>query len=359
MILREKRYWLFSLSLLLFTILSKVFFLNGSVYSLDYGLFHPDGMLYSFKALSYLGYSETNAGSEVSRFYLVNAVGNPVISPESLYFANNSNWAIFQLRILYPFLSIPFVYIFGLWGMLVVPALSFVLLWVFVSVKLKDRLILAVVTLLIFSASTTISRWMFSDISDPLLVALMTIYVWVHPRLNQLSRVKNLLFTSTFILATGLTRFSLLLWLGVGLYYALKRNFFMSAGIAAISSMIFLPTLFVSFTGAILPSHADAPWYEKLVLLPFQLVKMHFVEFGQLFVLDRIFFCGVCLVIWLALRNLKNDSSWLLLVVFSALVLTAGINGVLGVNFRYHLPVLPFLISFLGNYNGDLLRLNK
>jgi hypothetical protein len=359
MISREQRYWLFSGSLLLLTILSKIFFLNGSVYSLDYGLFHPDGMLYSFQALSYLGHSEAYAGSEISRFYLDNAVGNPVIAPESLYFANNSNWAIFQLRVLYPFLSVPFVFIFGLWGMLVIPVLSFVLLWFFVSVKLKDRFALAVVTLLILSASTTISRWMFSNISDPLLVALLTVYLWVLPKLDQQSRIKNLIFTSLFILATGLTRFSLLLWFGVALYYLLKRNFFMSAGIVAVAFISFIPTLLVNFGGAILPSHAGAPWYEKLALLPVQLVKMHFVEFGQLFVLDRIFFVGLCFVIWLALCNFRNDSSWLLLIVFCALALTAGINGVLGVNFRYHLPILPFLIPFLGNYNGSLLKFKK
>jgi uncharacterized membrane protein len=64
-------------------------------------------------------------------------------------------------------------------------------------------------------------------------------------------------------------------------------------------------------------------------------------------------------VLWLAFSGFKNESSWLLLLVFVALVFTAGINGVLGVNFRYHLPILPFLVGYLSSYRGDFLTLRK
>jgi hypothetical protein len=359
MVSRESRYWFLSLSLLILTIIAKIFFLNGAVFDLDYGLFHPDGMLYSFKTLTYLGHSESAAGAEVSRFYLENAVGSPQISPESLFFSNNSNWQIFQLRILYPLLSTPFVYVFGLWGMLAIPVLCFVTFWLFVSVKLRNRYILAFVTLLILSTSSTISRWMFSNISDPLLVGLFTLYVWLQPKLNQLSKWANLILTSFFIVATGLTRFSLLIWCAIAVFYLFKRNYFLFFGIGAVSFLTFLPNLLVSFSGAILPAHANSPWYEKLLILPIQLVKMHFVEFGQLFILDRVFFFGLIFSLFLAVVNFRNETSWLLILVFLSLVLTAGINGVLGVNFRYHLPVLPFIVAYLANYLGDFRTLRK
>ena len=128
---QTKAYWAASLILLLVTIISKLYFLNGFSFGLDYGLFHPDGMLYSFKSLSVLGESQASAGKMVSDFYLTNSSSRGFISPESLYFENNSNWQIFNLRVLYPFLSAPFVYVFGLWGMLVVPVLSFSILWIF------------------------------------------------------------------------------------------------------------------------------------------------------------------------------------------------------------------------------------
>ena len=133
----------------------------------------------------------------------------------------------------------------------------------------------------------------------------------------------------------------------------------MFTGIGLVSILTFLPNLLVSFTGAILPAYAESPLYEKLIILPVQLAKMHFVEFGQLFVLDRMLFFGLCFVLWLAFSGFKNESSWLLLLVFVALVLTAGINGVLGVNFRYHLPILPFLVGYLSSYRGDFLTLRK
>lgn len=357
--LTRNQYWFFSISLLILTIISKIFFLNGEVLGLDYGLFHPDGMLYSFKTLTYLGHTEHFAGIEVSKFYLENAVGAPRISPESLYFASNSNWEIFQLRILYPLMSTPFVYVFGLWGMLVVPVISFVILWIFVTVEFSDRFILGVTALLMLSSSTTISRWMFSNISDPLLVSLLTAYVWLLPKLNRLPNRINLSITSLFIFATGFTRFSLLLWFGIAAFYLLKRNILLSSGVVAISFCAFLPNLFVRFSGAILPGFAESPWYKKLFILPFQIIKMHSVEFGQLFVLDRIFFFGFFIVLGIAIHNFKAESSQLLLLVSVALILTAGINGVLGVNFRYHLPILPFMVLCLKNYRGDFLTLRK
>lgn len=359
MVSKESRYWFLSLSLLILTIIAKIFFLNGAVFGLDYGLFHPDGMLYSFKTLTYLGYSESAAGAEVSRFYLENAVGSPQISPESLFFSNNSNWQIFQLRILYPLLSTPFVYLFGLWGMLAIPVLCFVTFWLFVSVKFRNRFILAFVTLLILSTSSTISRWMFSNISDPLLVGLFTLYVWLLPKLTQLSKWTSLAVTSLFIVATGLTRFSLLIWCAIAVFYLIKRNYLMFFGIGFVAFLNFLPNLMVSFSGAILPAHASSPWYEKLLILPIQLVKMHFVEFGQLFILDRIFFFGLIFSLFLAVVNFRSETTWLLILVFLSLVLTAGINGVLGVNFRYHLPVLPFIVAYLANYRGDFRTLRK
>jgi hypothetical protein len=356
---RQKRYWVFSISLLFLTIIAKIFFLAGSVFNLDYGLFHPDGMLYSFKALTFLGYSQNLAGSEVSRFYLDNAVGNPEIPPQSLFFENNSNWSVFQLRILYPFLSAPFVYFLGLWGMLVLPIASFVTLWSFATLKLRQNQNLGIVVLLVLSGSTTVSRWMFSNTSDPLLVGMFTIYIWLMPRLMSCSKFVFMLVTASFVIATGLTRFSLLLWFGIALYFLLVKDRITAIGMATFAVIAFLPNLFVNFSGAFLPTHGASTWYEKLIRFPLSLIRMQTVEVGQLFVLDRIFLVALCFVFWLALRNFRNPSSILLLIVTLSLILTASLNGVLGVNFRYHLPLLPFAIAFLAQFQDKLLKFSK
>ncbi len=356
---RQKTYWIFSISLLFLTITAKIFFLTGSVFNLDYGLFHPDGMLYAFKSLTLLGHSQNIAGSEVSRFYSDYAVGNPEIPPQSLFFENNSNWAIFQLRILYPLLSAPFVHFLGLWGMLVIPIVSFVTLWSFVTVRLRQNQNLAIVVLLILSSSTTVSRWMFSNTSDPLLVGLLTIYLWLLPRFMTASKFVLMLFTGSFVLATGLTRFSLLLWFGIALYFLLMKDLITATGVAAFAVITFLPNLFVNFSGAVLPTYGASPWNEKLIRFPLSLVKMHTVEAGQLFVLDRIFLLALCYVFWLALSNFKQPSSILLLAVTLSLILTAGLNGVIGVNFRYHLPLIPFAILLLSKFQDKLLKFSK
>lgn len=347
MITKENSYWMFSLSLLILTILAKFYFLTGFMFGLDYGLFHPDGMLYSFKTLTILGYSQGDAGLEVSKFYLQNAAGSPVIAPESLTFANNSNWAIFQLRVLYPILSVPFVAIFGLWGMLAVPIFSFMVLWIFTTKQLEKRIAWAILGLFVLSSSTTISRWMFANISDSLLVGLITLYIWALPRVNTASKFSWVSFHVFFISLTSLTRFSLLLWLAISIFYFTKRNIIKSFVIALLAFIFFIPNLFVSFSGAILPSHSESPLYIKILLYPYSILRMHAVEIGQLFVLDRALFFGLVITFYALFREIKTSAARMVLAVSLSLVLTAGLNGVLGVNFRYHLPLLPFLVSFL------------
>ena len=46
---------------------------NGLIYGLDFGLFHPDGKLYTFKTLTLLGKSELEAGALVSDWYSTHA----------------------------------------------------------------------------------------------------------------------------------------------------------------------------------------------------------------------------------------------------------------------------------------------
>ena len=359
MLTKQNIYWLFSIFLLTLTIVAKLYFLTGFVFGLDYGLFHPDGMLYSFKTLTILGYSQGDAGLEVSKFYLQNAAGGPVIAPESLTFANNSNWSIFQLRVLYPILSAPFVAVFGLWGMLVVPITSFVVLWFFTTQQMKNRMTVAIPVLIVLSSSTTISRWMFANICDPLLVGLITLYIWLLPRVLNSSKFSWFLFHVIFISSTSLTRFSLLLWVSISFFYLTKRQFYKSLSVALLGFTFFVPNLFVNFSGAILASHSTSPFYMKILLYPYSILRMHVVEIGQLFVLDRVLFFGLVITFYALFREIKTPAARKVLAITISLVLTAGLNGVLGVNFRYHLPLIPFLVSFLAGSQIRHLTLKK
>lgn len=347
-----------SFGLLIGTILAKVIYLNGSVLGLNYGLLHPDGMYYTFKTLTLMGNTQNEAGQLVSNFYNINAVGNPVVDPNGLHFGTGG-WEIYQLRLLYPLLSVPFVALFGLWGMLIIPIASFVSLWLFATYRLQRNLLLGSATLIILSASWTISRWMFANVSDALLVGLFVAYLFLIPRINRSTFVTFSLFHLLIIALTSMTRFVFLLWVAIAIAYVIQKQFRQALVVFLFALLGFLPNLFVDFYSAVTPGASDNSLLGKLVAFPITLLKMHFVEFGQLFVIDRVFFISLILLLGHSLLQIRTRSAQLLLLVFSSLVLTASINGVSGVNFRYHLPLVPFLIYYLSSNSIGEYRLKR
>jgi hypothetical protein len=356
---RNKRiYWLLSLALLIGTILAKVIYLNGSILGLDYGLFHPDGAYYSFKTLTVLGNSQDVAGQLVSNFYNIHAVGNPIIDPNSLHFTSGV-WETYQLRLLYPLLSVPFVALLGLWGMLVIPIVCFVSLWFFATYALRKNFRIGLVALLVLSSSLTVSRWMFANVTDALLVGLFVIYLLFLPKVNKSSFVTFSLFHFSVIALTSLTRFVFLLWVAIAIAYMLEKSLKKSFFILVFAFLGFLPNLFIDFYSAVTPDFRDDPLLSKLLAFPLTLLKMHIVEFGQLFVIDRVFFFALILLLGRSLFEIRKANAQLILLVTSALVLTASINGVLGVNFRFHLPLLPFLIYYLSSKSVGDFRLKR
>jgi hypothetical protein len=358
MIRNKQIYWLLSLGLLTGTILAKVIYLNGSILGLDYGLFHPDGAYYSFKTLTILGNSQDAAGQLVSNFYHIHAVGNPVIDPNSLHFPSGV-WETYQLRLLYPLLSVPFVALLDLWGMLAIPIICFVFLWFFATYTLRRNIPVGIIALLVLSSSWTISRWMFANITDALLVGLFVLYLLFLPRVNNSSFVTFSLFHFSLIALTSLTRFVFLLWVAIAIAYMLEKSLKKSFFILVFAFLGFLPNLFIDFYSAVTPNFRDDPLLSKLLAFPMTLLKMHFVEIGQLFVIDRVFFFALILLLGHSLFEIRKRNAQLILLVTSALVLTASINGVLGVNFRFHLPLLPFLIYYLSSNSVGGFRLKR
>ena len=47
---------------------------NGLILDLDFGLYHPDGALYTTRALDWSGYTETEAARIVSNWYNINSL---------------------------------------------------------------------------------------------------------------------------------------------------------------------------------------------------------------------------------------------------------------------------------------------
>jgi len=317
---------------------------------LTMGCFHPDGCLYTFRALLFAGYTEADAGQTVASWYDDHSFKAKYSGPE-LYFENNSFlWDQYMTRVMYPFLSTPFVMLFGVPGMLIVPSITYLvslLVSTRIAVKFGAPLVGWVIALLVTS-STSIARWMFANITDGLLLLFVSLFILL------ISGSKGLLLSKTklgilmvLISLSAITRFSALFWFGVALLFFLHKRYSSALLVFLTAVISHIPIFVRPFTGHVLPGHNDKSFGEKLFIYPLNLVRVTIFEFGQLFVLDRVLLLLIVLGFLISLRFLREIPSQLFLVSAVTLWITGSINGVLGVNFRYQLPLVPVLLYLL------------
>jgi hypothetical protein len=326
--------WIISLATKLHT--------HGLLYGFDFGLYHPDGTLYSFRTLTWLGKSQAEAGQEISKWYANHASKFVNVDPNTLFFDVNPGWEIYNLRYLYPLLSIPFVFFFGLSGMLVVPALSMLVLMlaVYEISKDYDKRSLGLLIAVFFSFSLTISRWMYVNTADSLLVAFFSVVVIVLSRRPEIQNFGVIICALIFL--TSFTRFAFLIWLAIGLVFIIQKSNRLGLMIMISSILAFLPTLFVNFAPSILANESSLPLGTKILQFPQSCLRVAFYEISQLVVLDKYLMAFLVLATLISLVNVKAKSSLFYLAALVSLWLTGAINGVVGVNFRYQLPLLIF-----------------
>jgi 4-amino-4-deoxy-L-arabinose transferase-like glycosyltransferase len=320
---------------------------NGLVYGLDYGLYHPDGTLYTFRTLTLLGRSEIEAGNLVSNWYAEHAFKMKYFEPSSLFFDTHPMWQIYKPKVLYPILSVPFVALLGIPGMLAVPALSMLILLIsviLIGFKLKNENF-AFLIALFFSITPVVSRWMYANITDGLLTAITCIFVI---SFLYIKKDSSFLPIAIFLVILGsLTRVSLLLWLAIciGIYLSSQKR---SAIILALTSlMMFIPSAIGNLGTGILPNEQAGSLFERPVQLFLSMIRVGFFELGQLLVLDRILLCLLVLAVGGSVMNFSRLSSKFFLLVLVSLWITGAVNGTIGVNFRYQLPLLPFIAYML------------
>ena len=328
---------------------------NGLIFGFDFGLYHPDGALYTTRTLDWSGYSETEAAKIVSDWYNIHAFKFNSTEPSGLYYGVHPLYREYSTRVLYPFLSIPFVKLFGVPGMLVVPGFS-LLITMLVVTKIGIVLNKAFVSLLILTAissSPTVLRWMMVNATDALLVGIFSIVA-----LCLVKHVPNPRWYFIFgglVILTGLTRFSTLFWLAIALVFLLQGNVKKFTFILTVSIIVLIPALFTNSGNSFLAVEAQRSLWQRLLLYPFYLIKITFYEFAQLFVLDRVLFFMCILSLFFAFKYFNKVSSRYLIFMFFAGLLTGALNGTVGVNFRYQLPILAFICwSLLDNINFSL-----
>jgi hypothetical protein len=331
-----------SIILLTFAVASR-FAYNGLIFGFDYGLFHPDGSLYAFKTLTLMGQSQHEAAIHVANWYATHSYKLREIEPSSLYFQNNPSWVIYGTRFVYPLLSVPFVFLFGLNGLLVVPVISFFILVlgvVLIGEHYGNRLA-ALIIVFGLTVSSTVNRWMLINSTDSLLVALVTIFTYLSIK-NVKDKYWIPIAVSIVIIGTY-TRFSMLLWIGFAIGFAVSRQCLRAWVIFLTAFISFLPTLFLDFQSAVLPNEGKSSLLSKGIKLPVSMARMAFYDTAQLIVLDRVLIVMLITGVIVAVKNLSDISSRFFIVNVFMLLCTAGINGTPGVNFRYELPILPIL----------------
>jgi hypothetical protein len=317
---------------------------NGLAYGFDYGLYQPDGMHYTFRTLTFLGNSDLASAQLVSEWYATHAFKFSQINPYDLLPENNRVWGVISPRVLYPTLSMPFVAILGIPGMIAVSAISFLvlLLTVYVIGRKYNQEGLSVIVALLLTASVTTTRWMISNCTDALLVGITCFAVLV--LISGLSDNLKLVSLSVIGILGVLTRFSLPIWLSIALVLFTQRKIRIALALMTSASLATIPTYISQPEDAVLPGTKDLSGFDKLLALPISFFKVAFIEIAQLAALDRvllIFFVTSCIIAILRIHEIENKY-----FVFVALAVfgIGAINGVLGVNFRYQLPLVPFMI---------------
>jgi hypothetical protein len=325
---------------------------NGLILGLDYGLYHPDGTLYTMRALDWAGYNEQQAASIVSNWYNAHAFKFNDNQPSNFFYTNNPKWSEYYPRVLYPFLSIPFVKIFGVPGMLVIPAMSLLIVMLvilYVGIK-KNQIVFASLLIFLISGSITVNRWMMANTTDALFVGLFSLTIYF---LLNLSNKFNWFFgIGNLIILTGLTRMSFLFWVAVAIVMFVEKRFFKSFYILLMGFIMFIPALLSNSKNSFLPVEGNQTLGERILLLPKYFLKITYYESAQLFVLDRLLFFIIVGAISAAFIWKKESHNKYYIVLLLAGLTTGTLNGTVGVNFRYQLPIVAFACwSIIENFS--------
>jgi hypothetical protein len=350
---------------------------SGEKYGLDYEVFQPDGICYTKLALDF-------ADADIKKFELQLSKAYPNISVVEMIELNCES---VKARVLYPLLSVPFVALFGIQGMLFIPIISYLLMLLLLIrglSKLNVSRVSMMVTISFVLMSSTVSRWYITNLVDPLLITLncLLVYLLLTPRIFEDS--KKIFLVCFIIAAMALTKRSLHLVLICGLIFAIFMYKESREGKAANGKRHVLTLLFLlpivldslvqqllgrqnglksiidtqkclkgqtsvlcenSFkpilspeTSMVVPSKLDLFQESSLNALEIS-IRYIYVSVAQIFVVDLPL--AVVLLFWLfCFLRVPHDLNLLnLFALLSPILITfvASLNGSLGLNFRFEL----------------------
>ena len=328
---------------------------NGVSFGFDYSIYQPDGVLYALRTYMFLGEDQLASAKLIESWYFTHASSGKHFDPASILPQNTPAWGLVAPRILYPLLSIPFVALFGMAGLLVIPSLSLLILVLCIYLISRKHsqnnfgLVLGIVVL----TSPTVLRWMVANITDSLFVALFALACLMFETKKDDFRFTFMI--GFLIILTSVTRFATPIWLALAFVDFVNGKRTRSIFISITALIATVPTYLTQPSNSVLPREGDLTTIEKLLALPESFLKILFFEVAQLAVLDRLLLIVLALAFILSVMSIKNEASLRFLAVLLSVWAIGAINGSIGVNFRYQLPVVVFACAVLIS-NSDTLR---
>lgn len=328
---------------------------NGVSFGFDYSIYQPDGVLYALRTYMFLGEDQLASAKLIESWYFTHASSGKHFDPASILPQNTPAWGLVAPRILYPLLSIPFVALFGMAGLLVIPSLSLLILVLCIYLISRKHsqnnfgLVLGIVVL----TSPTVLRWMVANITDSLFVALFALACLMFETKKDDFRFTFMI--GFLIILTSVTRFATPIWLALAFVDFVNGKRTRSIFISITALIATVPTYLTQPSNSVLPREGDLTTIEKLLALPESFLKILFFEVAQLAVLDRLLLIVLALAFILSVMSIKNEASLRFLAVLLSVWAIGAINGSIGVNFRYQLPVVVFACAVLIS-NSDILR---
>ena len=317
---------------------------NGLVFGFDYGIYQPDGKFYTYRTLDWINRNPLESANQVVNWYKFHGFKMNIFRVEDLVPESSSAYPVISHRILYPLLSIPFVKIFGIPGMLAIPVISFGILLIVVqkiAIKMKKPWF-GIGLVFLLSTSPTVLRWMIVNCTDSLLAGLFALVVWTLIKIDNYPIKKTWGILFILILSTSATRFVLPIWFGVAVILFLNKRTILSAFVITSSTVFSIPALIAQTPTALLPGEKQMPVWNKLFELPWSFLKVITIDFLEFAVLDRILLVILIAALIISFLKIKIVSSQYFLVTFITTYVIGAINGTLGVNFRYQMPLLAF-----------------
>jgi hypothetical protein len=189
--------------------------------------------------------------------------------------------------------------------------------------------------------SPTVLRWMLANLTDSPLAALFAFAAVILARAKETTSSK--LQLTFLILLTSFTRFCLPIWVAIAfvLFFNSRRKDSVILLVASVLAAI--PTFLMMPSNAVLPGSEPIGLVSKVVGVFLSFFKITFWEFVQLAVLDRVLLAMLVLAVAISILTWREINSQFYLAVLLSVLFIGAINGTIGVNFRYQLPVLGFM----------------